>query len=210
MTEFDHLFKLLNVALKNAAIVLKADVPEKLVQYILLLHKWNQTYNLTSIRNPEAMIQRHLVESLLLIPYLEGERILDIGSGGGLPGIPLALALATKKFVLLDSNGKKTRFLSHVIHTLQMRNVEVVQQRVENYHPVKCFNSIVTRAFASLSEFITVAKNLCCSKGCFLAMKGVYPTKELDAISGEFSPIVYDLAVPGLNAKRHLVVIKKE
>ena len=209
MSDFAELFRLLTLTLENARIILAPAVTEKLTQYILLLSKWNLAYNLTSVRDPKEMITRHILESLLLAPYLEGKRVLDVGSGGGLPGIPLALAIPTMDFILLDSNGKKTRFLTHVSHTLQIANVQVVQERIEKYRPDYCFDTIMSRAFATLAEFVKGSEDLCCPGGQWLAMKGVYPTEEIAAISGEFSPIVYDLPVPGLNAERHLVVIKK-
>lgn len=209
MNDFEKLFELLTRALENAHIILTPSVVGKLIQYVLLLNKWNQAYNLTSVRDPKEMLTRHILDSILVMPYLEGKRILDIGSGGGLPGIPLALALPTMEFVLLDSNGKKTRFLTHVIQTLQISNVQVVHDRIEKYRPDQCFDSIITRAFATLTEFVKVSADLCCPEGRLLAMKGVYPAEEIAAISGEFSTIVYALSVPGLEAQRHLVVITK-
>lgn len=203
------LSKLLTSAVKNASIELSPDTIEKLVEYILLLEKWNQAYNLTSVRDPEEMVTRHILDSLLIRPYLHGKRILDVGSGGGLPGIPLALTAPDLEFVLLDSNGKKTRFLTHMVQTLQITNVQVVQERIEKYHPDPCFDTIMSRAFATLAEFVTWSQSLCCPNGRWLAMKGIYPTEEIAALSDEFSTMVYDLSVPGLNAERHLVVVTK-
>lgn len=209
MTNSESLLDLLRVAIHGATLDVKPDAIEKLAQYVMLLAKWNQAYNLTSVRDPQEMVTRHILESLLIKPFLQGGRILDVGSGGGLPGIPLALISSDIDFVLLDSNGKKTRFLTHVMQTLQLKNVHIVQERVEKYHPDTCFDTIITRAFATLSEFIKLSCDLCCPGGRMVAMKGIYPADELAAIGSDFSTIVYDLPVPGLHAERHLVVITR-
>lgn len=176
-----------------------------LLRYRDLIATWNRVYSLTAVRDIDEMIPRHLLDSLAIAPYVKGERILDVGAGAGLPGIPLALTLPQWQFVLLDSNGKKTRFLIHVKSELSLTNVEVVQARVEQYQPEQLFDTIVTRAFGSLDAMIEKTKRLCRPGGCLLAMKGQYPQDELAAISERFE--VYPITVPALDAQRHLVCI---
>lgn len=181
----------------------------RIIDYLLLLNKWNQAYNLTSITEPADMISKHILDSLAIAPFIHGKKILDVGTGAGLPGIPLALTMPDKTFFLLDSNGKKIRFLQHVIQTLNISNAHAIQARAEKFQPVDCFDSILSRAFTSLADFIEKCQALCCKGGEFLAMKGAYPTDELAALSVEFTPIVHALKIPGLDAERHLVCVKK-
>lgn len=181
---------------------------KKLVEYVLLLHKWNQIHNLTSIRDPLQMLSKHIIDSLAISPYLQGPHILDVGTGAGLPGLPLALTHPQYRFALLDSNGKKTRFLMHVIQTLMIANVDIIPLRVEKYHPKNCFNSIVSRAFSQLNEFLHKTRHLCCENGIFLAMKGQYPAEEIAAIDADFTLLdTKDLQIAGLDQKRHLLII---
>ncbi len=177
----------------------------KLLEYVELLLKWNKTYNLTAINDPEEIIIRHILDSLAVAPYIQGERILDVGSGAGLPGIPLALAFPEKQFVLLDSNNKKIRFLTVVIATLKLNNVTVVQKRVEQYQPKHLFDCIVTRALAAVTEIIKITQHLYNEHGILAAMKGKYPTEELQEIQKHV--IVHPLKVPLLNEQRHVVII---
>lgn len=181
---------------------------KKLVEYVLLLHKWNQIHNLTSIRDPLQMLSKHIIDSLAISPYLLGPNILDVGTGAGLPGLPLALTHPQYRFALLDSNGKKTRFLMHVIQTLMIANVDIIPLRVEKYHPKNCFNSIVSRAFSQLNEFLHKTRHLSCENGIFLAMKGQYPAEEIAAIDADFTLLdTKDLQIAGLDQKRHLLII---
>lgn len=181
---------------------------KKLIEYILLLHKWNQVHNLTSIREPLQMLSKHILDSLAISPYLQGPRILDVGTGAGLPGLPLALTHPKYHFSLLDSNGKKTRFLTHVIQTLMINNVKIISSRVENYHPENCFNCIVSRAFSELNEFLYKTQHLCCKNGIFLAMKGQYPEEEINALDANFKLIdSKSLQIAGLDQKRHVLII---
>jgi len=201
---------LLKQKLAAARHVLSTTALEQLYHYLLLLDKWNHTYNLTSVRNIEAMIPLHILDSLSITDYLHGKRIIDVGTGAGLPGIPLAIIHPDKEFVLLDSNGKKTRFLVHVLPQLKLDNVTVVQERVENYHPEQCFDSVVSRAFSSLNDFVHKTQHLCCVDGQFLAMKGQYPQEELGDIAKSFRVVsVQLLIVPGLSAERHLICLGK-
>ena len=181
---------------------------QRLLAFVRLLAKWNAAYNLTAVRDPEEMITRHLLDSLVLLPYLQGSRVLDIGTGPGLPGIPLAVARPDCSFTLLDANAKKTRFVTQAVGELGLKNVEVVQARVENYRPEQKFDTLVARAFSSIADMLNNAQHLCAPGGRFLAMKGVYPEGELAAIPPDFAVSeVVALKVPGLDAARHLAII---
>ena len=190
---------------------LAPEAQEQLLNYLLLLDKWNRAYNLTSVRQVEEMIAVHILDSLSIAGYLQGKRIIDVGTGAGLPGIPLAVAYPEREFVLLDSNGKKTRFLTHVLQQLALKNVVIAQTRVEHYQPVACFDSIVSRAFSAVDDFLQKTCHLCCPQGQFLAMKGHYPYAELKAIPEDFHLIaVHELKICGLSAQRHLVCLAKK
>lgn len=180
---------------------------EKLIAYIELLAKWNQAYNLTAVRDPEQMIARHLLDSLAILPWVRGPRVLDIGSGAGLPGIPLALARPELQFVLLDSNAKKTRFITQALAELGLENVEVVHSRVEKYQPAVPFDTLIARAFAGIADMLGVSAPLCAPGGRWLAMKGVYPQEELAAIPPGYQIETQQVQVPGLDAARHVVII---
>lgn len=174
--------------------------------YLLLLQKWNKTYNLTAIRDLDAMITRHLLDSLAILPWIKGERVLDIGSGAGFPGIPLALANTNLKLVLLDSNGKKTRFLEEIKRALGLSNVEVVQSRVENYHPSFDFDTLTSRAFSELEQMVKWTQHLISKNGIWLAMKGRRPETELTSIHLPYQ--VNSYTVPGLDGERCCVIIE--
>lgn len=181
---------------------------DRFLHYLHLLRKWNSVFNLTAIRDPHEMILLHLLDSLSINSYLQGTRIIDVGTGAGLPGIPLALVNPEKKFVLLDSNNKKTRFLTQAILELKIKNIDVVHARCENFHAQQGFDCILSRAFASLSEMLVITKHLLKPGGGFLAMKGAYPEQEIRAIPLEFKLLeVYPLVIKGLDAKRHLVCL---
>lgn len=154
MVDFKQLHAELVKQLKQNQLHIDDVTSKKLIEYVLLLHKWNQIYNLTSVRDPLQMLSKHILDSLAISPYLQGPRILDVGSGAGLPGLPLALTHPQYRFALLDSNGKKTRFLTHVMQTLMVNNVEIISSRVEKYSPENCFNCIISRAFSQLNEFL--------------------------------------------------------
>ncbi len=181
---------------------------QRLLVFVRLLAKWNAAYNLTAVRDPEEMVTRHLLDSLVLLPYLHGSRVLDIGTGPGLPGIPLAVARPDCAFTLLDANAKKTRFVTQAVGELGLKNVDVVQERVENYRPEQKFDTLVARAFSSIADMLKSAQHLCAPGGRFLAMKGVYPEQELAAIPADYAVSeVAALKVPGLDAARHLAII---
>ena len=188
---------------------------QKMLDYIDLMVKWNRAYNLTSVREPAEIMTRHIFDCLAIIPYLKGNEIIDVGSGAGLPGIPLALACPEKNFTLIDSNGKKTRFLFHVQHILKIQNIYIVNERVEGYQKMnelkeggrlRRFDTLISRAFSSLREMLYNTEHLAQSDGIFLAMKGVYPLTELHEVHEEFKLCdVIKLNVPFLEGERHLV-----
>jgi len=187
---------------------LDADHQERLLAYLALLVKWNQAYNLTAIRDPLEMVTKHLLDSLAVLPHLHGTRVLDVGSGAGLPGIPLAICDPAREFTLLDSNGKKTRFLLQAKGELRLSNLSVVHSRLEQYRPGQLFDTVTARAFASLADMTAGTAHLLAPGGSLLAMKGEYPQDELDALPPGFVVReIIALTVPGLEAQRHLVRI---
>jgi len=187
-------------------LTMPAAQQQKALAFLHFLEKWNNAYNLTAIRDFDGMMTHHLLDSLSIAPYIHGQRIIDVGSGAGFPGIPLALYYPQRHFVLLDSNGKKTRFLLQAKSEFDIANIDVVQMRVENYQTVSCFDAIIFRAVKSIPEMISKTQQLCCKNGQFLAMKAVYPAEELQNLSNPFT--VQALSVPGLDAKRHLIIIE--
>lgn len=185
---------------------LPPDAPARLADFVALLARWNRVYNLTAVRRPEDMAVRHVLDSLAILPWLAGPRIVDVGSGAGLPGIPLAVVRSGFEFCLLDSSAKRTRFLTQAVLELHLANVTVVRVRAEDYRPERPFASVLSRAFGSLTQMLGCAGHLCAADGRLLAMKGAYPEAELAALSAGFERVdVYALKVPGLDAERHLV-----
>jgi len=182
-----------------------------LMQYLELLARWNRTYRLTAVTEPSAMISRHLLDSLSVLPVLVGHRLLDVGAGAGLPGIPLAVARPDLSFVLLDSNGKKTRFMTHAAGRLGLKNVQVARARVEDYDGEGGFDTVISRAFANLPEFVRLAGRLCAPGGRLVAMKGRLRTEELAGLSAGWRIAeTRRLTVPGTDGERHLVIIHRE
>ncbi len=181
-----------------------------MLQYLGLLQRWNRAYNLTSIKDPVQMLSYHLLDSLSVGPYLQGRSFVDVGTGAGLPGIPLALTHDDKTFSLLDSNGKKVRFLFQVKTALQLNNVKELQGRVEEYQPEQLYDGVISRAFASLTDMIEGSEHLLVPGGRFYAMKGRYPDKELSGLpKGYKVEQAIELKVPTLDQQRHLIIIKK-
>lgn len=179
----------------------------KLVSYIELLNKWNKAYNLTAIRNVDDMLPMHIFDSLKVLPKIKGKRIIDVGTGPGLPGIPLAIAMPDSRFTLLDSNSKKTRFLHEVVRVLELANVEVVKERVEDYHIDTRFDTVVSRAFSSISQMVRLTSHLL-SSGYWVLMKGPNYQKELDDITFAYDISSYSIAKT--ERQRYVIVIKKE
>jgi len=190
-----------------------ADVQAKLLAYRALLDKWNRTHNLTAIREPDRMITHHLLDSLAVLPHLpsrSGLRVIDIGSGGGLPGIPLAIVRPDWQFALLDSNFKKATFLRQAAIELPLPNVEVVAARVEQYTPSTPFDIAISRAFSDLAVFAGAGRSLLAPDGQLVAMKGVYPHEELTHLpAGIDVTATPALKIPGLDGDRHLVIMAR-
>jgi 16S rRNA (guanine527-N7)-methyltransferase len=183
-----------------------AEQVEQLLAYLDLLSKWNKAYNLTSVRDPVQMVIRHLLDSLVIAPFLEGERFIDVGTGGGLPGVPMAILFPERQFHLLDSNGKKTRFLFQVKTALSLDNMNIHHSRVESFQAEQLFDVVLSRAFASLDDMVTGCIHLLASNGHFLAMKGERPDEELAAVADRCQLVdIHPLVVPGLAEQRHLV-----
>lgn len=197
-------------------IELEEEKITQLLRYLVEFEKWNKAYNLSAIRDPLVMVERHLLDSLVLVPILQEknnedtiEHIIDVGTGGGLPGIPLSIVFPEINFVLLDSNGKKTRFLFHVKNLLGLTNVTIENCRVEQYRPIEKFDIIVSRAFASLLDMVIGTEHLLKQCGRFWAMKGVYPEKELrDCEKHAIVDTAITLSVPNQEGERHLLLLK--
>lgn len=202
---------LLAEGIAELSIELDVATQTKLLEFVHLLAKWNQAYNLTAVRQPDQMVIRHLLDSLVIAPYLRGVSVLDVGTGPGLPGIPLALACPALHFTLLDSNGKKIRFVTQALAELGLENADVVQSRVEDYRPAEHFDTIIARAYASIAEMLNQSQHLLAEQGQFLIMKGAYPLAEVDAMPAGFKiSAVHQLKVPMLDAERHLLIIEAD
>ena len=192
-------------------VALDALQQQKLLDYIALIVKWNKVYNLTAVREPEAMIGHHLLDSLAVLPHLAGvRRLIDVGSGAGLPGIPLAIARPDMKIALLDSNHKKTTFMRQACLELGLTNAEVVCERVEQWQPQDKYDAVISRAYSELKEFVRLSAHLLAKGGKLYAMKGVYPVEEIAQLKSAKVEEVIALTVPGLEAQRHLVIIGVE
>ena len=185
------------------------DVTQKLLDYVALIGKWNRVYNLTAVREPEKMLGLHVLDSLAVAPHLVGRSVLDVGSGAGLPGIPLAIARPELEVTLLDSNQKKTAFQQQAVIELKLGNVRAINSRVEAWTGSDVFDVVISRAFAELGDFVTRAGPRCAAHGVLAAMKGVYPHDEIRRMPSEYAlERVVPLGVPGVAAERHLVLVK--
>ena len=205
--------QVLSAGLARLNLELPVDTQQKLINYIALVQKWNKVYNLTAVRGADKMLTHHLLDSLAVVPHVANAKtILDVGSGAGLPGIPLALALPQTRVTLLDSNHKKTAFLNQAAIELALNNVEVVCDRIENYQTKQPFNVVISRAFCDLPTFVALTGRLVIPGGTLLAMKGANPIEEIAHLkngNGVFNCTrVMPLQVPGLDAERHLVFLK--
>ncbi|AFJ48996.1 16S rRNA (guanine(527)-N(7))-methyltransferase RsmG [Shimwellia blattae] len=199
----------LNRLLSDAGITLSDHQKQQLVGYVDMLNKWNKAYNLTSVRDPKEMLVRHIMDSIVVAPFLEGERFIDVGTGPGLPGIPLAIVRPESHFTLLDSLGKRVRFLRQVQHELKLDNITPVQSRVEAFPAEPPFDGVISRAFASLTDMLSWCHHLTGEHGRFYALKGVEPVDELNTLDPAFTlEKVVRLQVPRLDGERHLVIIQ--
>jgi 16S rRNA (guanine527-N7)-methyltransferase len=181
----------------------------RLLDYVDLLERWNAAYNLTAVRDPAEMVTRHLVDSLAILPYVSGATLADLGSGAGLPGIPLAIAAPGRETLLVDSNGKKARFLREAVRRLDLRHVRVAESRVEDV--AGTFDCITARAFASLADMLGWGGHLLAPDGVWLAMKGRFPDDELAGVPESFEVVrTVELNVPRLDAERHLVILGRK
>lgn len=186
-----------------------AELATALTEFLRELQRWNRAYNLTAVRDPLAMVARHVLDACTVNPWVAGPRVLDVGTGAGVPGLPLALLHPELRFTLLDSNGKKTRFVTHAAAHLRLGNVDVVQARVEDF-AAEPFATVVCRAFTTLADFVGGAAHLLAAGGALVAMKGRYPEAELNAVPAgwrvaECAPV----QVPGLESERHIVVLRR-
>ncbi|WP_241613379.1 16S rRNA (guanine(527)-N(7))-methyltransferase RsmG [Rosenbergiella epipactidis] len=202
-----QLSKLLN----QSAISLTDQQKQQLVAYVELLDKWNKAYNLTSVRDPQQMIVRHIMDSIVVAPYLRGKRFIDVGTGPGLPGIPLSIVMPEAEFTLLDSLGKRVRFLKQVQHELKLQNIIPVQSRVEEYPATPPFDGVISRAFASVHDMLHWCQHLPAEgKGRFYALKGQFPAEECESLPENIQlEASHRLDVPQLDEERHLLILKK-
>lgn len=201
----------LGEGLATLQIALTLAQQEKLLDYIALLEKWNRTYNLTAVREPARMLGLHVLDSLALLPHLgAATRVLDVGTGAGLPGIVLGIAAPELKITMLDSLQKKTTFVQQAINELGLKNASVICERVENFRPTESFDVVTSRAFAELGDFVNGAGHLVAPEGRLIAMKGVHPHDEIARLPAGFQVArVIPLQVPQVEGQRHLVVVKK-
>lgn len=199
----------LDAGLAGLGLDLSASAQTKLLAYLALLYKWNRTYSLTALRDESKAVSHHLIDSLAILPFVPPGKLLDVGSGGGMPGIPLAIARTELAVTLLDSNSKKTAFLQQAAIELSLPNITVHCGRVEQYHPVSGFTAITSRAFAELADFVGLSAHLLATGGLWLAMKGVYPHEEIARLPASAGiDAVHRLQLPGLGDERHLVVLR--
>ena len=183
---------------------------EKLLAYLDLLYKWNRVYSLTALKEDDQAVSHHLLDSLSILPFVPTGNLLDVGSGGGTPGIPLAIARPELAVTLLDSNTKKAAFLRQAAIELGLNNIAVHSGRVEQYHPDTGFAAITSRAFAELADFVSLSKHLLAPGGRWLAMKGVRPEEEMARLPDDVGvDAAYPLTVPGIDGERHLVVLRR-
>ncbi len=201
---------LLTTALKQNNMELTAAEQEQLIAYLNLMVKWNKVFNLTNIIEPKEMVYLHLIDSLAVQPFLHGSRMLDVGTGAGLPGIPLAILNPEQHWALLDKNGKKTRFLTQAAAELGLKNIEVINSRSEDFHTASCFDSILSRALGTMRMFAETTEHLLCPNGKLIAMKGKYPHDELNDLPAAFRvEDITRLEIKGIDIERHIVRVER-
>ena len=201
----------LDSLLAQANIQVSEQQKDQLIELVNLLNKWNKAYNLTSVRDPQEMLVKHILDSLVVSPYLQGDRFIDVGTGPGLPGLPLAIINPGKQFVLLDSLGKRISFIRNAVLKLRLTNVTPVLSRVEEYQPEEKFDGVLSRAFASLKDMTEWCHHLLSSDGLFYALKGIYHHEEVQNLNDIFTvEKVVSLDVPTLVGERHLVLLTKK
>jgi len=206
----EHLTEHLTEALRAMELNLDALQEVRLLDYLALIGKWNRTYNLTAIHEPERMLTHHLLDSLSILPMVATGPLLDVGSGAGLPGIPLAIARPDLNVTLLDSSQKRCGFMQQAAIELKLGNVTVVHARAEDFQPAEKFPQIVSRAFSDLSDFVKATRHLLAEDGEWLAMKGLYPDEEIALLKGARVESHAKLHVPGLDADRHIIIMEMD
>lgn len=200
----------LGEALHAMGIRLDARQEIALLDYLALIAKWNRTYNLTAIHEPERMLTHHLLDSLSILPGVAAGPLLDVGSGAGLPGIPLAIARPDLRVTLLDSSQKRCGFMRQAAIELKLANVEVAHARAEDFRPAEKYRQIVSRAFSDLGDFVKATRHLLAEGGEWLAMKGLYPDEEIASLKGACVKSHAKLHIPGLDADRHLIIMEMD
>nr|WP_208727220.1 16S rRNA (guanine(527)-N(7))-methyltransferase RsmG [Vibrio inusitatus] len=207
-----NLHQQLESLVAKTELTVSAKQIDQLVGYVELLNKWNKAYNLTSVRNPEDMLVKHIMDSIVVSPHLEGQRFIDVGTGPGLPGIPLAIMNPECEFFLLDSLGKRIRFIKQVLHELKIDNVTAVLSRVEEFQPEDKFDVVLSRAFASMTDMVNWCRHLPKEgSGVFMALKGQASQDEIDQLPAWCNVIsVKPLTVPELDGERHLVILQDQ
>ncbi len=198
---------ILTAGLRELRLELSAEQIGALLHFVELMAKWNKTYNLTAIRDPDAMVAYHILDSLSVLGHVRGPRVLDVGAGAGLPGLPLAVCMPDCAFTLLDSNAKKTRFMRQAALELGLRNVTVAQERVQAFQPEALFSCIISRAFAAIGDMLALTGHCLADGGVWLAMKGKRPDAELEHLNLEYS-VAY-LHAPGVVGERCVVALEK-
>ncbi|KGQ71511.1 16S rRNA methyltransferase [Chelonobacter oris] len=205
-----NLSEKLDQLLAETALEVSLPQRQQLIAFVELLHKWNKAYNLTSVRDPQDMLVKHILDSLAVTPYLQGKRFIDVGTGPGLPGIPLAIINPDQHYFLLDSLGKRITFIKQAIRQLGLTNVTPIQSRVEQYRPEERFDGVLSRAFASLQDMTEWCCHLLADSGRFYALKGILQSEELENLESDF--YLHEkikLFVPQLIGERHLIVLSK-
>jgi 16S rRNA (guanine527-N7)-methyltransferase len=210
MPRESHLAASLEAGMQSMAIDYSAEQRDQLLAYLQLLITWNRAYNLTAIRDPAEMVKLHLLDSLTVLPHIQGQRLIDVGTGAGLPGIPLAIMCPDRHFTLLDSNGKRTRFLFQASCELGLANVSEIQSRVEEHRPDRGYDAVLSRAFTSVADMVNKCAHLLTTDGLCLAMKGKFPQSELSEVGKAYKvDVSHTLQVPGVEGERHLIVISR-